>query len=192
MKERSGKSGKRALGASVGQSTAGVELSVESRKQATDAALVTLRAQAELEGPDAERIRFGLRVYDFAKHAKTPHDAAKRLSLLSTEIRYARQHGVLNHVDVKFEDREVIEVAEKARRFTRRVGPFRVGTGSVDALRIYIDPLGLTKPFGAAVALERVEEIDPISEWKFMHTRGEISADQRAVDATARRVFKRA
>jgi hypothetical protein len=67
-----------------------------------------------------------------------------------------------------------------------------VGTGSVDALRIYIDPLGLTKPFGAAVALERVEEIDPISEWKFMHTRGEISADQRAVDATARRVFKRA
>jgi hypothetical protein len=194
MGERIGKSGKRTSEASVGQST--VVVTAEQERQAAEAALVTLRAQAELDGPDAERIRFGLKVYDFAKHAKTSHDATKRLKLVFTDISYVRSYvrkrGVLDHVDVKFEDGEEKEVAKKVRRFTRRVGPFKVGIGSVDALRIYVDPLEAEKPFGAAVALDRVEGIEPVSGWGIRSIRGEISADQRAVDATARRVFKRA
>lgn len=171
------------------------ESSENLRAQAAELALAELKAQAELGGPDAERIKLGLKVYDFSrKHANYPYDIADELGLIRTKIRCAGR-PVASIEDRVFEFVEVIFIdgderdAGKARRFTRRVGPFTL-IASVNALGIYVDPFEAERPFGSVVALRRIKETGGYGY--HFSTGKEIPAEQHVAEVAARKVFKRA
>jgi hypothetical protein len=169
------------------------ELSEDLRLQAAEAKLAEFKAQAELGGSDAERIKLGLRAYDFArKHSGHSYEQPNLPGLYRTSIRFAGRpvasigNRVFEFAEVIFLDHQPENVAE-ARSFTRRMGPFTVRT-SVDALGVYIDPFETDRPFGTIVALRRIKGRDgyPFS------TGEEIPAVQHVAVGVAREVFKRA